>query len=248
MARIRSVRELSDSRRGVRVRVREKIVRAREKKTPSVCPLEEKEKKKKRTVEETEETFFPSRSSRSVFQPIAPLKTRRGPTRTSSPSASTSSRSGYISSNTTSVSVLSGCIFPNRSSYASASASASFRFRSRASAALVCKFRSYRRRNGSTRSAVGQGSQFGGNTKPLETSRQIVSFVSTRFLTSSATKTPRSLILRTFRAASTTALVGKTSTSLMLSSGTPRTIHGVSAPSRSSAENGTRVATQGPSQ
>mmetsp|Transcript_5250 Transcript_5250/g.22270 ORF Transcript_5250/g.22270 Transcript_5250/m.22270 type:complete len:429 (+) Transcript_5250:3734-5020(+) len=191
-------------------------------------------------------------------------------TRTSSPSASTSSRSGYISSNTTSVSrdeeVCSMwfsdemCIFPNRSSYASEYASSpSFSpflfsvFRT-FSAVFIC--RSYRRRNGSTRSAVGQGSQFGGNTKPLEISRHVkvvlcrdesdVSFVSTR-LTSSATKTPRSLILSTFRAASTTWLVGKTSTSLMLSSGTPRTIHGVSAPSLKCGS-GTCVATHGPSQ
>ena len=106
MARIRSVREFSDSisRQGSFAFAlgRKQPYTRSEKRVPSFVLRPEKET---RTVEETVfPKLFPSRSSRSVFQPIAPLKTRRGPTRTSSPSASTSSRSGYISSNTTSVS------------------------------------------------------------------------------------------------------------------------------------------------
>ena len=63
----------------------------------------EKEKQKKVGKTEKRRTEEDAFSSRSVFQLIAPLNARRGPTRTSSPNASTSSRSGYISSNTTSV-------------------------------------------------------------------------------------------------------------------------------------------------
>ena len=139
-----------------------------------------------------------------------PLKTRRGPTRTSSPSSSTSSLSGYITSN-----VPSGAVSSSNSS-------------------AVSLPRSYRLRNGSRRSTVLHGSHLFGSTNPRERSRHTdaPSVDRRNGPINSAMSTPRSDARRTSRAASATRRVGTTSTSRMPSSGTPRTIQGVVAPSR----------------
>ena len=150
--------------------------------------------------------------SRSVFQEMFPLKTRRGPTRTSSPSSSTSSLSGYITSN-----VPSGAVSSSNSSAVSGSR------------AFVPRLR-----NGSRRSTVLHGSHLFGSTNPRERSRHTdaPSVDRRNGPINSAMSTPRSDARRTSRAASATRRVGTTSTSRMPSSGTPRTIQGVVAPSR----------------
>ena len=191
-------------------------------------------------------------------------------TRTSSPSSATSTRSGYITSNSPSGS--SAGLTPPPTTNDDDESFAKFPFNEIPSrfepatfafpaGALTARPRSYLRRNGSERSTVVHGSQLGGSTKPRLRSRQTFSSLS-RALIISHTRTPRPVAAMIDSITSMALDVGCTSASPIPSSGIPATTYdGGRIPSHA-AESGeepgeepagvassfARSATQGPSQ